>query len=690
MYTIGIISFALAVVAQLVLAVLLLTSWKGKSQGVFLISAAVIQILWGIVNIIAVNRGYPNLAFWVFVAEVLKTGAWLYFIGFIFYSVGRHVVPELLKWGTFVAPVAVLAAGSQMDYFGLFSLGFQLSSPLLALLLMMYNLFGIVAVEQFYRNNNEDNRWRVKFLCFALGGLFAYDFFFYGYSYLMSEISAPLWYAKGIVDAAIVPFIAISAARNPAWSLDVFVSRRFAFYTTSVIAAGVYLLLMSIGGYYVRHWGGSWGVFLQAIFITAALLALFVVLFSGRVQSWLKVFLSKHFYSYKYDYRDEWLRMMEVLSAPGGEQLTPYERAIKALAQIVESPSGRLWHRESDETGPYRQFADWHDPRSNAGPVGADAEMVMFLQNTGWIIDIMELKNRPSKYQNLTLPAAIEAIRDAWLVVPLINEKRLDGFVVLSLPRTPLKLTWEDRDLLKTVAQQDTIFLAQMDTAKKLAETQQFAAFNRLSAYVVHDLNNMVAQLQLVTKNAERHRDNPAFMDDAIGTVSNAVAKMGRLLTQLKKGDTGEQEPNVIEVNREIGRSLKHLSRDTPAPVFKDCSEKLYVAINPDRFVSVIEHLVRNAQDAIRTNEGHVEVRLSRQDDSAVVEVQDDGCGMDQDFLENRLFKPFDTTKGNAGMGIGVYQSRQLINSVGGTMEVSSERNKGTTIRIVLPLDVRH
>ena len=61
-----------------------------------------------------------------------------------------------------------------------------------------------------------------------------------------------------------------------------------------------------------------------------------------------------------------------------------------------------------------------------------------------------------------------------------------------------------------------------------------------------------------------------------------------------------------------------------------------------------------------------VKISMQSRDQVCVVEIRDNGHGMDADFIRGRLFKPFDTTKGNAGMGIGMYESREFIRMLGG------------------------
>src|SRR3569832_1991848 len=144
-------------------------------------------------------------------------------------------------------------------------------------------VIGLVLVEQLFRNTRTDKRWAIKYLCFGVGGLFAYDFFLYSDALLFKRLDLDLWQARGLINALIVPLIAVSAARNPEWSLDVFVSRRMVFLSAAVMAAGIYLLAMAAGGAYIRLYGGTWGSVVQAVFLFGAGLVLVVLLFSGQM-----------------------------------------------------------------------------------------------------------------------------------------------------------------------------------------------------------------------------------------------------------------------------------------------------------------------------------------------------------------------------------------------------------------------
>jgi putative PEP-CTERM system histidine kinase len=229
-------------------------------------------------------------------------------------------------------------------------------------------------------------------------------------------------------------------------------------------------------------------------------------------------------------------------------------------------------------------------------------------------------------------------------------------------------------------------YLALNQAAEALAEARQFEGFNRLSAFIMHDLKNLIAQLSLVAKNAARHKHNPEFVDDAVKTIENAVSKMNRLMAQLKSADiTGERRR--IDLVDELRHVAAAKSGGRPVPVLHSDVETAVVLAEPDRLSSVLGHVVQNAQDATPPD-GNIELLLRVAGDQAIVEVRDDGIGMDAEFIKMRLFRPFDSTKGLTGMGIGAYECREVISALGGQVVVESAPGRGTTFRIMLPLEV--
>ncbi len=685
MSNIGIVSYAIAAGAFLILSLLLITSWRGRLQGAMLVSAAVMTLIWATLAALQAtdHQGSPVL----YVFETLRNALWYLFLLKLLGpdDAGGWLGRRLRKYFLLVCGVVLLqlviviitALDNQMG-----SLAVQLNSPVFGF--MLQAILGLILVEQLFRNTRPDQRWAIKFLCLGVGGMFAYDFYLYADALLFRQVSIPVWDARGMVVALVAPLVAVSAARNPRWSLDVFVSRSFIFHTTALLGTGIYLLIMAAGGYYIRLYGGDWGFVVQMLFFFGAAVLLLAIMFSGQARARLKIFLSKHFYNYKYDYREEWLRFIDKLSS--GAPLEHWrEQAIHALADIVDSPGGILWMKQ--ETGHYEPVAHSALADEGADRLAADQSLIHFLQDKGQVINFQEYQNSPEIYPGLVLPAGFCNLSQAWLLIPLLMHTELLGFMVLACPRAPRSINWEDNDLLRTAGRQVAAYLAQLEASQALINVRQFEAANRLSAYVMHDIKNLVAQLSLMVSNAARHRDNPAFIDDMIATVENSVNKMNRLLDKLRAGEESQSDVAALDLVALLHEAVKTMSAGSPAPVLSGDIPRLTVRADWDRLCAVIGHVIRNAQDATRAD-GFIRLSLQRSGGEVQIAVEDNGRGMNSAFTKERLFRPFDSTKGSAGMGIGAYECREYVRELGGEVQVKSCPGKGTVFQIRLPLVV--
>jgi len=306
-----------------------------------------------------------------------------------------------------------------------------------------------------------------------------------------------------------------------------------------------------------------------------------------------------------------------------------------------------------------------------------------FLVDSGWVINLEEYRSLPRRYDGLALPAWLVEVPNAWLVVPLTTGNELIAFVVLSTARTRIDVNWEVNDLLKTAGRQAGAFLGQMQASEALLEVRKFDSFNRMSAFVVHDLKNIIAQLSLMLKNAERHRDNPEFQKDMLMTVENSVERMRQLMLQLREGATPLDGPRGIDL-ADVVRRIQTAKSGQGREVELTIEEKPVARGHEDRIERVIGHLVQNALEATEQG-GRVWIRLARQGNNALVEVGDSGHGMSSEFVRERLFKPFQTTK-PTGMGIGAYESFQYVHELGGKLSVDSAVDVGTQVALLLPL----
>jgi putative PEP-CTERM system histidine kinase len=546
-------------------------------------------------------------------------------------------------------------------------------------------VLGLVLVEQLFRNIARDGRWGAKPLCLGLALVFAYDVYIHSQAVLFGSFDADAFSIRAGIHALAVPLLFVAARRLSNWQGRLQVSHRLAFYSATLLLGGGYLLFVSAVGYYVRFFGGSWGRALQLAVLFSALLALAVLALSSTARARLRVFVSKNFFAYRFDYREEWLRFTTTLSS----SVTPQEMGvlvIRGLADMVESPGGSLWMRSADGER-FTETARTHRLVDGEAREPADGSFVRFLAREGWIVDLAEARAHPDRYPDLTLPGWLPPGHAVWAAVPLLVGEQLTGFALIAPPHAGAVLDWEVRDLLKTASRQAAAFLAQLHAAEALLEARKFEAFNRMSAFVVHDLKNIVTQLSLMMKNAKRLHDNPEFQQDMLATVESSLDKMRQLMLQLREGQAspggavGVALAPIVErlaqAARQRGRTLE-LAQVEPVSTRGDA----------ERIERVLGHVVQNAFDATPV-EGRVWLSVARVSGQVQVQVGDTGQGMSRDFIDNRLFKPFASTK-SAGMGIGSYESFQYLRELGGRIEVDSEPGRGTTFTLTLPLLETH
>lgn len=696
--------FALAAIAYLGLALLLGMRGTPSGPGRSFLAAVAAEGLWALAFALAL-AGLPIPFALLPVAEAARISLWIVFLLSLLRSMGTTHAGATDSSAQRAASsglvaVVTLAAGTvavQVLDFG--------ERPAFVVQ-VVGAVFALVCLEQVYRNTPTDGRWALKYLAIALLALFGFDLFLYAEALLFSRMNPVLASVRGYANAVLVPLLGVAAARNQQWKTQLTVSREVVFHSATLFATGVFLIVMATAGYLLRWFGGDWGEAAQALFLFVAAIGLLVALVSGSLRARLRVFLAKHFFRYRYDYRAEWLRLTELLAgapaipastdasaatAPsearaGGaaQDGTPLEiRALQGLARLVESPGAALWLAGDD--GAYVCTARWayHAPAPTLAP---DAPLVSFLRSTHWVVNLREWRDHPQRYADLALPEELSGEAQNWLIVPLMLHDELLGFAILARPIAPVSVDWEVRDALKAAARQVASYLAVRRTVESLVQARQFESFNRMSAFVVHDLKNLVAQLSLLMGNAARHRDNPEFQQDMLDTVENVLGRMQGLLMQLRAGTRPIEPPGAVPVVVAIEAAVKAKSGMRPQPELEVAPELRHAAVlaHRDRLERVIGHLVQNAGEAT-PKDGRIWIRVRREGDHARIEVEDTGKGMSEQFIREQLFRPFESTKDH-GMGIGAFESREYIRELGGTLDVESRENAGTVFRIRLPL----
>lgn len=678
MSTFGLVSYGATAVGFALLTVLLATSWQGRQMGARLIAASGMTALWA--ALLALHSLVGRMpAILVYGAEILRDAGWL----FVLTGLAAASAPRWLRVGAHALWGGLLAWGLVGPLLLRGTLGPTVYESWLVRGGLLLSVTALVLLEQVYRNGSPTGRKALRYLVIGLGAVLVYDLFLYSLAEVTPGLSADIWNARGLVNLFAMPLIALAVRRNPEWSLDIFVSRQVVFYTTTCMAAGAYLAIIALGGYAVRELGGRWGTIGQILFFSGAGIALATLIASRTLRRRAQVFINKHFYSNKYDYRSEWLRFIATLSSTDEQDVR--RTSIRALTQIFASPGGILFTLDEQERA-FQPVAAWPVRVSDVpdiAPVGATSELAGFLAQKQWIVDLREYARAPDVYQNIELPEWLVRNRHLRIVSPLLLLERLTGFFVLYDPPPPFELTYEDRDLMKTVGRHVATHIAQHDADRRLAESRQFEAYNRLTAFMMHDLKNSIAQLKLLVTNAARHKRNPEFIDDAIETIANTVERMTRLIEQLRASTpTGRAQDVVFE--QLVRTAVARCSLRPPVPSLEIEPGRCVVSADPERLTGVIEHVIRNAQDAAADG-GQVMVRVRPGAREVTLAVVDTGHGMAAEFIRERLFRPFDSTKGAKGMGIGAYQAREYVRMLGGRVEVQSTPGQGTTFSITLP-----
>lgn len=683
MTEVAIWGYSLTAVAYTLFGFYLFFAWRGGVQGGALLAAVGSSAIWAVLS--ALLGIFPQTT-WMYslvaVADVLRMGGWFIFLLMLLAPLAGG---KRLRWPRFLATACVL-----ITLFAVLSFGFvpvRDEAPARWMLggFLGGAVLGLVLIEQLYRSLPNDFRWGLKPMCLGLAAGYVFELYFFADAFLFVRLDEDIWSVRGVVHAMVIPLVAVSAARTSSWTVHIAVSREMVFHSTALAVSGLYLLIVSAAGYYVRFFGGEWGRALQLTLLFGGLLLLLVFVFSATQRARLRVFLSKHLFPYRYDYRNEWLRFTHALSTAGGS-MDLGQSVIKALADLVESSGGGLWLK--DASGRFSMQARLNHAASDGVEV-SESPFCRFIDEHEWIFDMEEWRARPLKYQGLNIPAWLSNMSDAWLVVPLKSSGTLVGFVVLNNARTRFEVNWEVLDLLKTAQRQAASYLARMQATEALLESRKFDSFNRMSAFVVHDLKNLVAQLSLMLKNAERHKHNPVFQEDMIETVSNVEARMRTLMRQLQE-KTSIQPRKPVDLNALLKRIQADKAQQQPAVTLGDQSARsIEVHAHPERLERVIGHLVQNAIDAT-PDDGNVIVSMAAQSEEFVrLTVEDSGCGMSPEFMRDFLFKPFQSSK-TSGMGIGVYEAQQYIGELGGTLVFESEQQRGTRAIVTLPCMARN
>ena len=540
----------------------------------------------------------------------------------------------------------------------------------------------LVLVHNLYGQAAPASRSNIRLAMLGLALVWSYDLNLYTFAYLDPQTATGLIQWRGLAVAITAPLLALGARNEDGWRIRL--SRAATFQSLSLLAICAYFAVMAILATALRGFGVNWSATLLVALLAVMTVGGMVILPSARARSWIKVKLAKHLFEHRYDYRTEWLRFTDTLGRSGASAPPLGDRILKAFADIVDSPGGLLL--VSDAGGAIGAAASWNWPGRNppAGELESDAAFWSEVETRSRVIEFEAIRHGLGDDTDRSLPVPLWMLEDrsVWAGIPLIHHDRLVGIVLLAPPDYRRPLDWEDFDLLRTAGRQAASSLAEAHGQQALSNAQRFEEFNRRFAFILHDIKNLVSQLSLLSRNAERHADNPDFRADMIATLKGSVGKMNDLLARLSPhANARVQRTDAQPLLPILASAIAAKRREHEVRLLGD--SKRWALVDPAALEQAVGHLLQNAVEASPANEP-VTVRVSDSGEAVAIAITDKGCGMDADFVRNRLFQPFASTKAG-GFGIGAFEARSLIVAMGGRLGVDSRSGKGTTFTILLP-----
>ena len=537
----------------------------------------------------------------------------------------------------------------------------------------------LVLVHNVYGQAAPASRLHIRSAMLGLALIWTYDLNLYTLAYI-AQSSAGLLQWRGIAIALAAPLFAASMRNEGQWGVRL--SRAATFQSLSLLAICAYFALMAILATALRGTRADWTSVVMVLLLAVMTVGAMVLLPSARARAWFKVKLAKHLFEHRYDYRVEWLRFTETLGRDGADAPPLTERIVTAFADIVDAPGGLLLVREGAGLA-VADASNW--PGATPGLDAFDATPGFWdaLETSGRVLELKGFGGLPpARDASAAIPRWLLEESAAWVGIPLLHHRRPIGLVVLAAPEFRRQLDWEDFDLLKTAGIQAASSLAEALGQEALNHAQRFEEFNRRFAFILHDIKNLVSQLSLLARNAERHADNPEFRADMVATLRSSVGKMNELLTRLAPH-------SATRVQRVEPQSLRPILTAAIAAKRRDREVQLLGEANVEALIDAVAleqavaHLIHNALDA--SSGEAVTVRVDRQSSGVAIAIADKGVGMDGDFVRNRLFEPFASTK-PGGFGIGAFEARSLITAMGGRLSVDSRPGRGTIFTILLPV----
>lgn len=545
----------------------------------------------------------------------------------------------------------------------------------------------LMNLERSFRHATGHLRWQTKFIFLAVGSIFCTHLFTYSHALLFKGLSGDLVVIKeGVLIIADI-LILRSLFRGKPLNSSVHLSHQFLYNSFTLLLVGSYFIIVGLIAWLSLQFQWSRNINIAMLMMFIAMIGVAAILMSDRLRIMRKRFISRHFKRPQYDYRKIW-ENFTARTTSVTETRDLCNVVVRILSETLEILSVTIWlvdeGQEKVSFGSSTAFTDVQvEKLSMFGAEGADLVRAMVGQKMP--VDIQDQADVWGEvFKRITWIEESKGARIRYCV-PLNASGRLIGIMTLSEKVFHEPLSFEELELVQTIAEQAASALLNLRLSEHLRQAKELEAFQSMSAFFLHDLKNLAAKLTLVTTNLPVHIDNPEFRSDALKTISQSVAKINNMSSRLsllsRKLELVFRETNV---NSLIENTLALTKDFISAPVSKDLGYLPPLFLDREHVEKMLENLLMNACEALGPD-GRIKVMTCCRGNWGEISVEDNGCGMSRDYLNRRLFLPFQTTK-KQGMGIGLYHCKTIVEAHKGRMEVDSEEGRGTTVRILLPL----
>jgi putative PEP-CTERM system histidine kinase len=658
-----------------------------------MMTLAIESVLGGI----SLQASHPErVAYWQSLALLARSfvpGIWLAFS--VTYSRGNYreflATWKFFLWAAFLFPVGI-SLGFWADLIHLtppthadqgWSLSFGGAGRALNLLSLISAVMILNNLERTFRATVGTVRWRIKFVVLGLAVIFA------GRIYTLSQDMLYSGYDLTLIDietGALLlgcALIGIGYLRNGIVGIDVYPSRSFLQGTVTVLLAGGYLFVIGLLAQLIAFLGGSGSFKTQAFLVLLGIAGLAVLLLSERFRQAMQRVVSRHFKRPQHDFRKIWLLLTQRMSGVLDRDAV-CATAAKLISETFNVLSVTIWR------------ADERKERLVLGAstaVMADDNFELSLQSA-----------MPPEARKYSQPFDLEQRHEDWaenlkkvsaaqfrkggirICLPLWAGDRWLGCAILADRVNGVPYSIEELELLKCIGDQIAAVLLNLRLTDELMLAKELEAFQTMSTFFVHDLKNAASSLGLTLQNLPVHFEDPEFREDALRGIANTIGRINRHVSRLSiLRNKLELKPVAADLNQLVIETLENLDGMRGVELVKDLHPLPKIVVDREQLQNVVTNLLLNAREAVGSD-GQIRVETNRCEGRAVLSVADNGCGMTQDFLRDSLFRPFQTTK-KKGLGIGMFQSKMIVEAHQGNIQVESEPGKGTKFGVFLPLE---